>query len=49
MIYTSTYINKFFNPFSQDGTLKWRFEKVLIFIWKGRGAQIPMSDATMRR
>ena len=39
------------NPFSHDGTLKCRFEKFLIFIWKGMGAQIPiyMSDATMRR
>ena len=27
----------------------YRFEKFLIFIWKGRGAQIPMSDATLRR
>ena len=38
-----------FIPFSPDGTLKCRFENFLIFIWKGRGAQIPMSDATMRR
>ena len=37
------------NPFATDGTQKYRFEKFLIFIWKGRGAQIPMSDATMRR
>ena len=36
-----------FNPFSPDGTLNCRFEKFLIFIWKGRGAQIPMSDATI--
>ena len=36
------YINKIsFNPFSPDGTLKCRFEKFLIFIWKGSGAQIP--------
>ena len=39
----------YLNPFSPDGTLECRFEKFLIFIWKGRGAQIPMSDATMRR
>ena len=38
-----------FNPFSPDGTLKCRFEIFLIFIWNGKGAQIPMSDATMRR
>ena len=38
-----------FNPFSPDGTLKCRFEKFLIFIFKGRGAQIPMGDTTMRR
>ena len=37
------------NPFATDGTQKYRFQKILIFIWKGRGAQIPMSDATMRR
>ena len=37
------------NPFSPDGTLKCRFEKFLIFIWKGSGTQIPLSDATMRR
>ena len=41
--------NQVLNPFSPDGTLKCRFENFLIFIWKGRGAQIPMSDATMRR
>ena len=35
------------NPFATDGTQKYRFENFLIFIWKGRGAQIPMGDATM--
>ena len=39
----------FLNLFSPHGTLKCRFENFLIFIRKGRGAQIPMSDATMRR
>ena len=37
------------NTFSSYSTLKLRFEKFLIFIWKGRGAQIPMSDATNKR
>ena len=40
---------EFFNPSATDGTQKYRFENILIFIWKGRGGQIPMSDATMRR
>ena len=38
-----------FNPFAIDRTRKLCFEKFVIFIWKGRGAHIPMSDATMRR
>ena len=30
-----------FNSFSLDGTLECRFEKFLIFIWKGRGSDRP--------
>ena len=36
------------NPFATDGTQKCRFEKFFKFSF-GRGAQISMSDATMRR
>ena len=38
-----------FNLFATDGTRKYRFKTYLFFIWKGRGVQIPMSEATMRR
>ena len=38
-----------FNPFTTDGTQKYRFEKFIFFIWKRMGALIPMSDASMRR
>ena len=37
------------NPYATYGTQKYRLEKFKILICKGRGAQIPMSDATLKR
>ena len=38
-----------FNPFAADGTQKFFEYRRKFFIWKGRVAQILMSDVTMRR